>query len=342
MDLYNPHSLLDEAVEEHEPPETATKEVVLSKLMIATPSCPDDMDLEKVVVTVVLFLAAFFILAPRAPKRLKRRVDSKERMQVLSPLSKREAASETSSTSPPATLCTGMFLQDEEETEEEHFEQMWPAIRRSPYRRLVLPPECKLVDKPTRSMQAKKELREEDKKKTVTELDDDHPFRRLQFYSEQMLKLIRSILSFDYFNALSTVFQWLSACVRLRHKHHQGRVVEEEEDDASVQTLASTTKQPASPLFRTPVATDTPNASPSGEEKKDEPLLHRQRSDGSVYEVPLNDNVGENDVQLQPPPPIPRLSAKHAKHAKRKDALEVRFVVLLFGRYSCMTVLTFL
>lgn len=331
MDLYNPHSLLDEAVEEHRPPEEATEEVVLSKLMIATPSCPDDMDLEKVVVTVGLFLAAFFILAPRAPRRLKRRVDSKERIHVQCPPSRREASSETSSTSPPATLCTGMFLQDEEETEDEHFEQMWPAIRRSPYRRLVLPPECKLVDKPTR-IQAEKEIRHKEKKKTVTELDDDHPFRRLQFYSEQMLKLVRSILSFDYFNALSTVMQWLSACVRLRHKHHQGGA-EEEEDDVSVQTSASPSKHPASPQFRTPIATDIPPVSPGGEEKKDEPFLHRERSDGSVYEVPLNDDLGENDVQLQPPP-IQRLSAKHAINVKRKDALEVSFVVRCLGDIS--------
>jgi hypothetical protein len=321
MDLYNPHSLLDEAVEEHKPLIAPEEEVILSRLMTATPSCPDEMDLEKVVVTVVLFLAAFFILAPRAPKRLKRRSDSKERIQVMSPPSKREASSETSSTSPPSTLCIGMVLQEEEETEEEHFEQMWRVIRSSPYRRLVLPPACKLVEKPTRLHQKKEDKRE---KKTPTELDDDHPFRRLQFYSEQMLNLIRSIISYDYFNALSTVVQWLSAFVRLRHRHHEG--AEEEDDDVSVQTSTSNTKQPVSPQFRTPIAPDSPTVSPVVEEKKDEPFS-RQHSDGSVYEVPLND-VAENDVQLQPPP-IPRLSAKKAK---RKDALEVR--LSLCGRSS--------
>jgi hypothetical protein len=155
-----------------------------------------------------------------------------------------------------------------------------------------------------------------------------------------MLKLIRSILSFDYFNALSTVIQWLSACVRLRHRHHQ-RGMEEEEDDASVQTSASASKQPASPQCHTPIATDTPYSSPGGEEKKDEPMLHRERSDGSVYEVPLNDDVGENDVQLQPPP-IQRLSAKHAKNAKRKDALEVSLVFRSLGDTLVLTVLTLL
>jgi hypothetical protein len=313
MDLYNPHSLLDEAVEEHKPLVEAEEEVVLSRLMIATPSCPDDMDLEKVVVTVILFLAAFFILAPRAPKRLKRRSDSKERIQVMSPLLTREASFDTSSTSPPSTLCIGMVLLEEEETEGEHFKQMWPVIRRSPYRRLVLPPECKLVEKPTRLRQKKEDKRE---KKTPTELDDDHPFRRLQFYSEQMLNLIRSIISFDYFSALSTVVQWLSAFLRLRHRHQKG--VEEEDDDVSVQTSASHTKQPASPQFRSPIAPDTPSVSPGLEEKKDEPFL-RQRSGGSVYDVPL-DYMAENDVPLAPPP-VPRLLSKKAK---QKDALEVR------------------
>ena len=61
----------------------ATTVEPLSKLMLATPVSPDDMDLENIVITGVLFVVAFFVLAPRSPRRLKRRSDSKERIQVL-------------------------------------------------------------------------------------------------------------------------------------------------------------------------------------------------------------------------------------------------------------------
>ena len=351
MDLYNPHSLLDEAAES-----LPNDELVLSKLMCAKPSCPDDMDLEKVVVTGVLFFVAFLVLSPRflKPKRgrLGRRSESKDRIHLMpggSPSSNKNSEEEappardatTISSNASATLCTGMVLQmmeDEEETEEEKFVQMWPAIKVSPYRRLVLPPECKLVDKPLNFIKAKDEpARKED----ATELDEDHPVRRLQLYMSQFLDLLRSLLSFDYINAVFTVVRWLKTCIRLRHQQHTTvEPAEEEEEDDDDDASRSTAATYSSATQRTSVPSSPYNAGeeekkgfasltnspePSAflqEEKKDmrEPFP-RHQSGGSVYEVPLDD-LGESDVGE--PPLMPRLPTAKKSGLKRKDALEVR------------------
>lgn len=319
----------------------ATTVEPLSKLMLATPVSPDDMDLENIVITGVLFLVAFFVLAPRSPRRLKRRSDSKERIQVLTgstPSTIRQMKRNTSPTDPPinntATLCTGMVLhlmEEEEETDEEKFVELWPAIRTCPYRCLVLPPECKRV--PANQMLQQQRKMESSKKpeKKQEELDEDHPITRLRIYCENFLDLIRSILSYEYWNAAMTLLRWLTACIRLRRRHHDDseEEEEEEEDDASRSSIATNREHSNSPLFRSPVtANDTAN-SVYIEEKKDmhDASHEHERSNASIYEVPLKDlgesALDEKDEPVPLPPSIPRLtSQKKGGVLKRKDALE--------------------
>ena len=330
MDLYNPHSLLDEAVEvdssvEGETPKHESELVPLSKLMQATPACPDDMDLEKIVVTCVLFIVAFVVLAPRGPKRLKRRSDSKERIHVMpgSPATLKRKNSLDSSSVNNSTLCTGMVLhlmEEEEETEEEKFIQMWPSIQTSPYRRLVLPPGCKRVDRPARMLQQKNDP----KPKEQEELDDDHPVKRLRAYGENFLDLIRSILSYEYWNAAMTVIRWLVMCIRLRRRQHD--VEDEEEDDDDMSRCSTSRASLTNSPFRSPHGdpADISHISPIQEEKKEmhDGPYERKKSSESVYEISLND-VGESAVGEKTllPPSIPRLTSQN-RSGKRRDALE--------------------
>ena len=59
--------------------------------------------------------------------------------------------SPTKATTMAASLCTGLFLpestqpEQEEETDHDRFARAWPRIRSSAYGRLVLPPECRFV-----------------------------------------------------------------------------------------------------------------------------------------------------------------------------------------------------
>lgn len=343
MDLYNPHSLLDEAVEvdsvsddelstNKQETKNGAQHVPLSKLMQSTPVSPDEVDLEKIVVTGILFIIAFFLLAPRNPsmKRLKRRVDSKEKIHLMpgSPASSLQKNAPENNT----TLCTGMVLhlmEEEEETEEEKFLQSWPAIRTSPYRRLVLSPECKRVPVTERIMM-QKEVKKK-KKPQDEELDEDHPIKRLRVYMDNCLDLIKSILSYEYFKAAMTVIRWLTTCIRLRRRQEEYEPEEEEDDDDDASRSSVTPVSVTNSPFQSPTTAPQVPVSPIQEEKKDMndglPPFVRQKSDGSVYEVPLNDAIGngESDVgseQPVAPPSIPRLVSQKRTSVKRKDALE--------------------
>ena len=222
-------------------------------------------------------------------------------------------------------------MEEEEETDEEKFVELWPAIRTCPYRCLVLPPECKRV--PANQMLQQQRKMESSKKpeKKQEELDEDHPITRLRIYCENFLDLIRSILSYEYWNAAMTLLRWLTACIRLRRRHHDDseEEEEEEEDDASRSSIATNREHSNSPLFRSPVtANDTAN-SVYIEEKKDmhDASHEHERSNASIYEVPLKDlgesALDEKDEPVPLPPSIPRLtSQKKGGVLKRKDALE--------------------
>ena len=131
------------------------------------------------------------------------------------------------------TLCTGQILVDEEETEEEMFEKMWPTIAESNYRRLVLPPSCKLVEKPKNSH------KKEDKKKGTRgghgedENDEDHPLTRLRNYGRQFAHLIMKLLRYDYVGAGWTLINWFQACLKTRQNRVNGGPDDYDDDDES-------------------------------------------------------------------------------------------------------------
>lgn len=136
-----------------------------------------------------------------------------------------------------STICSGRVIMEEEETDQERFEKIYPTILLSRYRRLVLPPECKLVEKPKRP----KETNNMDHKKSIEEKkeqpinDDENPAKRLQVYGRHFLALMKSLISFDYMGAGWTLINWLQALLRIRKfrrsSSHPELGDEQEEDD---------------------------------------------------------------------------------------------------------------
>ena len=123
--------------------------------------------------------------------------------------------------------------------EYDSFEDLYPSIATSQYRRLVLPPSCRLVERPARkrlpSVAASKP------KDQPPPDDEDNPARRLQNYGRLVWYLARSFFTYDYAGAMWTLLTWL-------HLRRQQRAIEPDGDDQSV---ASSVLPPPSP-FGTP------------------------------------------------------------------------------------------
>ncbi len=216
-------------------------------------------DLEKFLLSALLFAITFFLLAPRSTntnnnKRRKKwmfglhsRSDSKETIHVTSPTGAssppREGSMDDSlprpSNSPvsAATLCMGRIL-SEDETDEERFEKLWVTISKTAYRRLVLPPECRLVEKSRHPLAGTKKKEDDDKKRNDLENEEDHPAKRLQMYWRHVFFFIKSLLSYDYVSAGWTLLQWFQACLRSRKGKRQED--DEEDDDEASRNSTST------------------------------------------------------------------------------------------------------
>jgi diacylglycerol kinase (ATP) len=257
-------------------------------------SNPWDLDWEKAAVATWLFLVCFLILSPDIYNwrlwHLRKR-DGSDRIQVLPP---EESASprRVSSTSCSTTVCVGV-MGEEEETEEEFFQKHYATIRMSPYRRLVLPPECKRLDRPpVHKPKAAKEVPQ------IQVYDEDHPLRRLEYYVKNCLELLRSILSYDYASAVRTVSNWLQLILKMRSKKTP-EVTEDDDDDLSI--ASSVTFKSAGAQVQ--------------EEKKDEGRTLLRRS-SSLYENALCADSGEADVTKSP------LGLRQRSLTKKKDALD--------------------
>ena len=212
-----------------------------------------NVDFREALVSVGLFLVAFFVLSPRYRIRRKKWSDKASHQSVCtntgggvpSMLSTKNApevsqqdeglsSGRTSTASnSTTTLGLGQFTGlDEDDNVEEQFEKNWQTIRVSSYRRVVLPPECKLLDKHNRNS-----MRRSTKRSPLPEdkdiLDhDDNPAQRLQQYSQHVLYLIRSLLYYDYVAAGKTVIEWLEIWIRLRNlKGPRASVAAEEDGD---------------------------------------------------------------------------------------------------------------
>ena len=121
-----------------------------------------------------------------------------------------------------------------QETEEEKFARIWPSIlSETRYHRLVLPPECKLVEKPKHAPPSKeKGSGDEHPSKEDERYYDDHPLNRLLTYWRQFMHLLVTLLRFDYVGAGWTLIYWIQACLKIRKK--RGAEEDDDDDDESV------------------------------------------------------------------------------------------------------------
>jgi len=121
---------------------------------------------------------------------------------------------------------------EDEEKEEERFAKMWPTIvSQSRYRNLVLPPECKRVDKPQRHYMIS--TLTEEKKDDKEQGDDDNPFDRLVTYWRHFLVFMVSMMRYDYGGAGWTLFHWLESLGRARENLQKSTKEEDNDDDES-------------------------------------------------------------------------------------------------------------
>lgn len=197
----------------------------------------EGLDAEMVLVTLSLFLISLLILSPRGSFRglsLQRRrfnIDCQTWHEYQDHLDGEEGVSSNRTTS-----TNNSTYADEEESDEEKFEKLWPAILASGYRLLVLPPECKLVQGTALNKQQKDEQRKAASSNNRNEeiTDDDHPITRLKHYSEQILHLLRNFLSYEYTKAGQMIINWIQYWLRLKQRKTEEAVVEEDEDDDAV------------------------------------------------------------------------------------------------------------
>ena len=216
-----------------------------SPYIIAWNSFVENIDWEKTAVTIWLFLFCFLLLSPDIWNwgiwQGRKRCEKGERIQVhpgtpfvikqqTQAVKDDKEGSLWASTSSNTTLCTGV-IDEEEETEEEFFEKQYGTIQTSPYRRLVLPPECKRIDKSNVMTQTKLKMKELPKRE---EYDDDHPLKRLDYYILNFFSLLRSILSFDYTNTVRTVANWFQMILKMRSKQRSECDEPDDDDDTSM------------------------------------------------------------------------------------------------------------
>jgi hypothetical protein len=182
--------------------------------------------------------------------------------------------------------------EEQEETEEEKFVKRWPQILETGYRHVVLPPECKRVEKPRNA--PKKEKKEEKKKseEKKSNHDDDHPATRLINYTRQLVHLIMSFLRYDYVGAGWTLIHWVEACLRLRKSRtnpDEDDDVTDDESDAGSTALRRLSTSSQSSVY------SPPKVSPRPKTRRDS-ILRRRRD-----EAKRDGGVGEsNDSTEQP------------------------------------------
>ena len=215
-------------------------------------------DMQKVSIFIALFTISFIILAPSNRWRRKlhhthdkgRRRDettTRSYFQSISPFSgkrkvpqARPGLPRSSSTSSidyrMARPAGGMGDADYEAKEAESFARRWPAVLETPYRTLVLPPECKRVEKPKQRKQRKEDNKKEKPKKRRAKKDphnDDNPAKRLVIYVRNILHLAFTFLRYDYVGAGWTLIRWVEACFQSRQKKDEPDNEEEDDDDVS-------------------------------------------------------------------------------------------------------------
>jgi len=250
-------------------------------------------DLEKLLIFLMLFIVAFGVLAPSSSSsssRQQRTVHARNQLSasVSSSALHRawyvgrhaHASSAGAGTgtgvgtgtsgecaSPPRTASqqsqgeesdSASRFAPEEDTDEERFETVWPGISQSNYARLVLPPSCKLVEKPSLAgaaasrrdstnsalltLVASAEAASPTNPNTATATaatttttttannEDDNPAQRLRLYGQHFLHFLRSLLYYDYAEAAWTLILWTQG-IRRQRKTASGNVTDDDDDD---------------------------------------------------------------------------------------------------------------
>ena len=287
-----------------------------SPSVIAWNTFLEELDWEKIAVTIWLFLSCFLLLSPDIWNwriwQGRKRCEKGERIQVHpgSPSVTKQRTPAVSDdkvesvrvlTSSSTTVCTGV-IGEEEETEEEFFQKHYGTIQISPYRRLVLPPECKRIDKLNAMAQTNPKRKELPKRE---DYEDDHPLKRLDYYILNFLSLLRSILSFDYANAFKTVANWLQMILKMRSK--QISECDEPDDDDDTSMASAVTFKSITPSYT------------ADEEKKNVKMQFKNAS--SVHEdtmaLSLPDDVDAGDVCSK----VGLRRRTNSGNTKSKDAL---------------------
>ena len=171
---------------------------------------------------------------------------------TIRPMTAQQQRSQMGAFRPAASICSGRVILEEEETDQERFEKIYPSIARSSYSRLVLPPACKLVEKPRRpstKINNKDATKKDDKKRRKKrsgrkngERDyEDHPLKRLQLYGQNLILLIKSLLSYDFVGAGWWIIHWLESCLKIRQyrRTNSHPDIPEDEDDDDDESKAS-------------------------------------------------------------------------------------------------------
>jgi hypothetical protein len=226
-------------------------------------------DLQKIGIFALLFVVTFILLAPskRWSKKLhpdKRSLEEKNFLYFrrLSPFHKTsdpparpgmERRRSTSSIDFRQNLAAAEMGVEFEETEEEKFARRWQGVLETSYRHVVLPPDCKRVEKPKKTKEdSKKEKTSKGADKSENH-DDDHPANRLLTYTRNILYLAFSFLRYDYVLAGWTLIHWVEACFRSRQSRTNGDNEDYDDDESDAGSLRSSSfATQSNSMYRTP------------------------------------------------------------------------------------------
>jgi hypothetical protein len=225
-------------------------------------------DMFRLGVVGLLFLFGFVVLAPSSLWNVKRsksglrlggtsmdkRTASMDRFRYFRIWSKSSSSRSSESQERPPLERRRSFsdfyanrrgeLDEEEETQEEAFAKRWSIIlQEARYRNLVLPPQCKRVEKTkynkttiTITQQAPDTTEQTE---TNNPDDSDNPFNRLVFYMRQLLHLTVSFLRYDYVGAGYQLFTWLDSCLKFRQNLLQNLDDDVDDDESDTGSVLS-------------------------------------------------------------------------------------------------------
>ncbi len=199
-----------------------------------------------------------------------------------------------------------------EETEEEKFAKRWSDILQTRYCQLVLPPECKRVEKPKKIPKPEMESRKTTSSSSVAQpgrsdegSDDENPAQRLLNYTRHFVHFLVSFLRYDYVGAGWTLIYWIEWWIRNRRNRQsttEADIVEDDESEAGdaslVRQLSFNSIQSASSsesTSRRPPKSSTryiPRRSPKGKKRsKRDNFLKSKRSQSADATGDSNDST---------------------------------------------------